>query len=199
MITVLMNLLLFPYQQMVPVIARDILDVGPGLMGVLMSAEGIGALFGAVAIASSGNLKFQGRVYMAGSMLAMTALLLFSFSHWYALSLPLLMVMGLGAAGFGTMQATIVMLVAREEMRGRALGVTSLAIGTMPLGALMIGGVASAVSPTFAIGLNASLGLVLIALVGLLAPSLRQRIVPHEGQQAHAGQLEPRPVSTEGT
>ena len=199
MITVLMNLLLFPYQQMVPVIARDILDVGPGLMGVLMSAEGIGALFGAVAIASSGNLKFQGRVYMAGSMLAMTALLLFSFSHWYALSLPLLMVMGLGAAGFGTMQATIMMLVAREEMRGRALGVTSLAIGTMPLGALMIGGVASAVSPTFAIGLNASLGLVLIALVGLLAPSLRQRIVPHEGQQAHAGQLEPRPVSTEGT
>jgi MFS family permease len=177
-----MNLLLFPYVQMVPVIARDILGVGPGLMGVLLSAEGIGALFGAVVIASAGDLRFQGRVYMSGSLLAMTALLLFSFSHWYALSLPLLMVMGLGAAGFGTMQATIVMLVAREEMRGRALGVVSLAIGTMPLGALMIGGVASAVSPTFAIGLNASVGLVLIALVAVLAPSLRRRIVPHEGQ-----------------
>jgi MFS family permease len=179
--TVVMNLLLFPYMQMVPVIARDVLGVGPGLMGVLIATEGLGAFAGAVVIASLGNISSHGRVYMGGSMLAMVVLLFFSFSRWYLLSIPLMLVMGVGIAGFGTMQAAIVMLVAREEMRGRALGVVSLAIGAGPLGVLMIGAVAVAVSPTFAIGLNAVLGMILLSLVGLLIPSLMRRAL-EQGQ-----------------
>ena len=178
LITVLMNLLLFPYMQMVPVIARDVLGVGPGLMGVLMAADGLGALIGAVLIASAANITHHGRIYVGGSMLALLAMLLFSFSRWYFVSLPVLFVLGLGVAGFGTMQGTIVMLVARHDMRGRALGVISLAIGAGPLGALMVGAIANAVSPTFAIGLNAVLGFVALAAVALLMPSLRRRIAP---------------------
>jgi len=180
LITLLMNLLFYPYMQMGPVIARDVLGVGPGLMGILMSAPGIAALFGAVAIASAGGLRHQGRVYIAGTMLAMTGLLLFSFSTRYAVAFPLMLMLGLGAAGFGTMQATIVMLVARKDMRGRALGVISLAIGSMPLGMLMTGTVASATSPSFAVGLNAAVGLGLVVLVGSLMPSLRRPIVARE-------------------
>ena len=85
------------------------------------------------------------------------------------------------------MQATIIMLVAREDMRGRALGVISLAIGAGPLGALLVGAVANIVSPTFAIGLNASIGIVALTLVVLLMPSLRQRIQPDEQQQTTDG------------
>ena len=75
------------------------------------------------------------------------------------------------------MQATIVMLVARKEMRGRALGVISLAIGSLPLGMLMTGAVASGTSPSFAVGLNAAIGLGLLVMVGSLPPSLMRRIV----------------------
>ncbi len=185
LITVLMNLFLYPYQQMVPIIARDMLNVGPGLMGVLLSAEGIGAMVGAIAIASLGQFRYQGRVYIAGTMLAMVSLLVFSFSRHYGISIALLVVLGLGAAAFGTMQATIVMLAARTEMRGRALGIISLAIGTMPLGSLMIGGIATVTSPNFAIGLTAVLGLGLVATVVLLMPSLRGRIVPDESHAAN--------------
>ena len=39
LITFFMNLLLFPYMQMVPVIARDVLGVGPTLMGLLQAVE----------------------------------------------------------------------------------------------------------------------------------------------------------------
>ena len=180
LITLLMNLFFYPYMQMGPVIARDVLGVGPGLMGILMSAPGIGAIFGAVAIASAGGLRHQGRVYIVGTMLAMTGLLLFSFSTRYAIAFPLMLMLGLGAAGFGTMQATIVMLVARKDMRGRALGVISLAIGSMPLGMLMTGTVASATSPSFAVGLNAAVGLGLVVLVGSLMPSLRRPIIARE-------------------
>ena len=180
LITFLMNLMLFPYMQMVPVIARDVLGVGPGLMGMLMASEGLGALTGAVVIASAGNIRYQGRVYIGGTMLALLALLLFSFSRSYGVSVAILLVLGLGTACFATMQATIVMLLAKDEMRGRVLGVMSLAIGASPLGTLLVGGLASAVSPTFAIGLMSIMGIVSLAVVGLLMPSLRQRISAEE-------------------
>ena len=86
-------------------------------------------------------------MYLIGSTIAIFALLLFSLSRSYELSFGILLVLGLGGAGFGTMQSLIVMLVSREEMRGRALGVISLAIGTGPLGLLMTGAVADWLSP----------------------------------------------------
>lgn len=177
-ITVLMNFLVSPYMQMVPVIVRDVLHEGPAMMGILQGAEGFGALLGAVTIASAVRLNYHGRVFSGGSLLALLALLIFSISRWYILSFPTLLVLGLGMAGFGTMQSTIVMLVAKEEIRGRALGIVSLAIGAGPLGSLFLGAIASAISPVFALRLNALLGLILLALVSLLLPSITDRTQP---------------------
>ena len=183
-VTVFMNLLMFPYMQMVPVIAKDTLHVGPGLMGVLMGASGLGALVGAVLIASLRTITYHGRLYLGGSLVALATLMAFSLSTWYLASLPIMVILGLGTAGFGTMQATITMLVSSEEMRGRALGVMSLAIGAGPLGAVLTGAVASVFGAPFAIGLNAAIGLVLLASIAVLMPSLFAATVPDEGDQA---------------
>jgi MFS family permease len=150
-ITVVMNLLLFTYMPMVPVIARDVLRVDPLLMGGLQAAEGLGALVGAMWIASAVRIRYHGRIFWGGSLIALAALLLFSISRWYVLSFPALLCLGFGTAGFGSMQAVLVMLVAKEDMRGRALGVISLAIGAGPLGSLLVGGMADSVSPVFAL------------------------------------------------
>jgi len=72
----------------------------------------------------------------------------------------------------------LVMLAAPEEMRGRALGVLSLAIGTGPLGSLLIGATASAVHPIFAIRMNALLGIVVLACIMLLMPAFTDRTPP---------------------
>jgi MFS family permease len=182
-VTLNMNLLLFPYMHVVPVIARDVLNVGPGLMGLLQAAAGLGTLAGAVAVASAASIDHHGRLYAGGAMLALLALLGFAASPWYLISVPMLVALGLGVAGFSTMQPTIVMLVSREEMRGTALGVISLAIGVGPLGALLVGGVASATSAPTALGLNAAAGIVLLAVTIALMPSLLGRIVPAGGRQ----------------
>ena len=105
---------------------------------------------------------------------------LFAYSQWYAASMVLLLILGFGTAGFGTMQGTIIMLIAREDMRGRSLGIMTLAIGAGPLGALLTGAVADATSTSFAIGINAVIGLVAVGLIGLLMPSLRQRMTGSE-------------------
>lgn len=184
-VTVLMNLLMFPYQHLVPVISRDILHVGPGPMGVLLAGAGMGAMIGAALVASATSIRYHGRLYIGGSALSFAALLLFAASRWYSLSFPALVLLGLGSAGFSTMQASIVMFVARMDVRGKALGVVSLAIGASPIGALMEGVVADILGPEFALGINAAAGLVCMALVATLLPALRRPMAPDSGA-AHA-------------
>lgn len=174
-ITIIMNFLLFPYMQMVPVLARDVLHVGPTLMGLLQSAEGIGALVGSIVIASIATIRYHGRYFVIGSTIALMALVGFSMSAWYIVSFPLLLLVGMGTACFGTMQSTIVMLSAPDEMRGRALGVISLAIGAGPLGSLVLGAVADAVSPVFAVRTHALLGVILLSLTVLVIPAIMDR------------------------
>ena len=176
LITIIMNFLLFPYGHMIPVIARDELGVGPGLMGLLMSAEGLGALSGGILVASLHRLQHHGRVFAGGSALALFALLWFSLSPWYITSLPLLIILGVGIGGFSTMQSTIVMLVSTEEMRGKALGVITLAIGSGPLGSLMIGAIATSTDALIAIRFNAILGLCTMLIVVLLLPTIHKKI-----------------------
>ena len=182
-ITVLMNLLLFPYMQMVPVISRDTLGVGPGLMGLLMGADGLGAIVGSMTIASVANMKYHGRVYLFGSLIGLVMGFAFAMSSNYGAALVMLILLGLGTAGFGTMQATIVVLAAKDEMRGRALGVISLAIGAGPIGALIIGAIADIASPETAIMILSTIGLVTVGLVGIAMPQLRGQIIRSEPQQ----------------
>ena len=175
LVTVVMNLLLFSYMQMVPVIARDVLDVDASWMGILMAADGCGALLGSMIIASVTRLPHHGRMYMGGALLSLVMVLLFTQSHSYVVSFILLFVVGLGIAVFGTMQSTIVMLAARHGMQGRAFGVITLAVGVGPLGALLIGATASLLGPATAVGVNAIAGILLVATAGLLMPSLLRR------------------------
>lgn len=173
LITIVMNVLFFPYRFLIPVIARDVLGVGPALMGLMDSLSGLGASAGAIAIASSTNMRRHGLVFLGGSALASLCLLFFSFSENYLLSLALLLVSGAGIAGFATMQSTVVMIVSKASMRGKSLGVVSLAIGTSPAGSLIVGALAERVGAPVAITIIATLSLGLLFVIGLLMPSIR--------------------------
>ena len=74
-ITFFMNLLLFPYMQMVSIISKEVLSVGPLLMGILMASDGFGALIGSTALASKSKMEFHGRYYLYGSILSLSGLL----------------------------------------------------------------------------------------------------------------------------
>ena len=176
LITVLANLLMFPYMHMVPVMARDVLGVGPVLMGLLQAAPGMGSFVGAIAIASLPAVSHHGRIMLGGTLTAFAALLVFSQSTVYAFSLPTLLVMGIGVSGFGSMQAAMTMLLAPKEMRGKALGVVSLAIGSGPFGALIVSSVADEYGPALAISAIAIAGMVSVGLVGISMPAIRARI-----------------------
>jgi MFS family permease len=160
---VIMNVLVFPYQQMLPVFARDILQVGPELLGLLVAADGLGALTGALAVATRREMRVQRQIFAGGALMAATLLIGFAFSPWFWLSLPLQFCIGVAESGFGTMQSTIVLLSAPDAARGRIMGILSVCIGVGPLGALWIGFAAGKFGAPIAVATAGALALLLMA------------------------------------
>src|SRR5262249_51228276 len=68
-ITVLMNVLLFPYQHMLAVFSRDVLRAGPEWLGALVAAEGLGSLLGALVIASRRGFVAHRRLFVSAVLI----------------------------------------------------------------------------------------------------------------------------------
>jgi MFS family permease len=176
-VTVLMNTLVFPYQQMLPVFARDVLHVGPAPLGLLVAAQGLGALAASAVIAARGGRVSHVRIFTGSSLAGALLLLAFAWSPSYALSLTLQLAIGATDSGFGTMQSAIVLLAAPERAHGRVMGILSACIGTQPFGSLWIGFLASGIGAPLATGINAALAFVVLVPVAvrLLAASAAAR------------------------
>jgi MFS family permease len=168
-ITVLMNMLLFPYMTLLSVFAENVLHVGPIGLGEMGAMNGIGASLGLLVLSPMRTGRLQARAFAAGSCLACAALALFAFSNWYALTLLLLLVGGLGTSAFGTMQSTIILSRTDPALRGRVMGLLALCIGSAPLGSLLIGVLVETTGPQVAVGASCLVGGCLVTAVALRA------------------------------
>jgi predicted MFS family arabinose efflux permease len=163
LITIVMNTLILPYQQVWSVIARDVLRVGPELLGLLVAADGLGALTGALLIASRRDLRRQRELFVGGSLTAGLLVIAMVLAPWYLLALGFQYLLGIAESCFATMQATLCLLAASERARGRIMGLLVACIGTQPLGALWVGFLASQVGAPIAAASGAAVGLVVMA------------------------------------
>ena len=174
MVTLLMNFLVFPYVPLTPVFARDVFDIGPGLFGLMSGMDGLGAMIGSLILASMGNIRKRGAVFIIGSTILPLGVFLFAISSSYIMAIPMLALTGLGLAGFGTMQRAIPITTADPEMRGRAMGSVALAIGLLPLGMIYVGTLADRFGAPAAVAYNSLACLVLVLVVAVIQPGLRQ-------------------------
>jgi MFS family permease len=173
MITVVMNVWGFSYASMVPVVGKEDLGLSAFPIGILMSSEGLGALLGALAATLISRPAYFSKLYLYGPALFFIAILFFSLSDWYPLSLTILFLGGFGIAGFTTMQATLIFLEAAPEMRGRVMGAVSVSIGTGPLGILHVGALANWLGASNAITIVSIEGLTALIIVALVWPEVR--------------------------
>ena len=178
--TIIFNALAFSVESLFPVVATEHLEVGPELTGVLISAQSFGTLGAALAIGLVPNLRYHGRVFCFGMAIQLATLILFALSPWYPLSFMLLLISGLGAAGFSTMQSTIIMLSSPPEIRGALLGVLGQCIGVAAVGGVIVGFVADYLSAQAAVALSTGLGLSLLIPVILFTPLVKSPITPAE-------------------
>ena len=169
------SILAFPYAMLLPVFARDVLQVGPRGLGWLLSATGAGAMIGGIAVAAWGNRVPRGRLLVIAS-LAFTLLLAgFSLSR----SLPLSMVL-LAGMGFtmilnnATLNALLQGLIP-DDLRGRVMAVyVFMFLGMTPIGSLQAGVLARWWGAPGALLVGAAVLFVILVTVWTRIPELRR-------------------------
>ncbi|HEU5102992.1 MAG TPA: MFS transporter [Roseiflexaceae bacterium] len=175
LITLIMNLWIFPYNSLLPIFAREVLRKGPIELGFLSTGTGLGSFLGLLVLNFLRRRVNVGTLFVVGTAWMCVALAVFALSHLYPLSWAMLLCAGMGMACFGTLQSTIVLLATSDEMRSRVMGILVLAIGGDPLGQLQIGTLAErfGVQATLAGQASAALlalGLIVMFLPGVLRP-----------------------------
>ena len=162
-VTVVYNLFAWPFTSMIPVIGRDRLHLGPEGVGLLGTMDGIGAFVGAMLLALLATPRWYGRAYIGGVICYLITVVIFALVQSPVLAAAALLLTGLGGAGFGTMQATLVYLAAPPEMRSRILGVLTVCIGTGPIGFVWLGWLADRIGAHNATAVTGVLGLLAMA------------------------------------
>jgi MFS family permease len=168
-----------PYTVLMPVMARERLHGAAHTLGFLMAAVGLGALAGAVRLATRRTVLGLGRTIVVMAATFGTTLALFAASRVLWLSLPLLVVVGFSMMTQTAATNTILQTILEERMRGRVMAFYTMAVmGTAPFGALIAGALASRIGAPWTI---AGGGLLCAAAAGRFAmhlPALRRELRP---------------------
>ena len=174
LLTVAMNVFGFPYLNMIPVIGRETLELDALATGSLMSAEAATAFATALVIAAFVRPQHFLRLYVCSGAAFLACVVGFSFTPGYPEAMAVLLVSGIGFAGFAAMQGTLILHSAAPAMRARVMGLMTVAIGAGgPVGTLHVGFMAEHFGAQTAVGIMAAEGLACMALVLLAIPALR--------------------------
>ncbi len=168
-----------PYLLLLPVITDQVFHGGAGMLGILTAASGVGALAGALYLASRNTVLGLGR-WIAVSALAFGAGLIgLGLSRWLALSLALMALTGFGMMVQMAASNTVLQTLSDEDKRGRVMSYYTMAFfGTQPLGSLLSGAVADRIGAPETLMIGGAL-CVLAALAFTRAlPSLRRHAHP---------------------
>ena len=137
-----------PYTVLMPAISTNVLHGGANTLGFLMTASGVGALAGALYLASRRSVLGLGRAMAVASTTFGAGLVAFSLSRTLWLSLLLLPFVGAGMMITMAATNTIIQTVVREELRGRVMAFYTMAfLGTAPVGSLIAGVAADRIGP----------------------------------------------------
>lgn len=133
-----------PYTVLMPVFAREILKGGAHTLGFLVGAIGVGALSGALYLASRKTVRGLGKVIAIAAISFGSSLIIFSFSHNLIFSLAMLLATGMSMMVSMASCNTILQTIVDDKMRGRVMSYYTMAfMGMTPFGSLIYGGLAS--------------------------------------------------------
>ena len=162
-----------PYMMLLPIITEDILHVGSRGMGILLSVSGLGAIGGSLLLASLPD-RWRGAMLLGTSFILGAALLAFSFSAVWSLSLAAIVFVGIGQAGRITLAGALLQSYVEDDYRGRVMSVYMMEFGLTGLSVMVAGMLSDSIGIQWSIGSMAIMLMVLCIAVGLLVPKLRK-------------------------
>ena len=158
---------------LLPAFNSDVFDGGPDMLGLLMTAMGVGAICGSLTLAKLGNLMNKGYWVLVTGSLWGFAVAVFAFTTWFYLSMLVIAVVGFVSSVNMSMNRSLVQLQVEQHMRGRIMSIDMMSHGLMPLGILPIGYLAEVVSVEAGLAVSGTILFATTIILGLLMPKIR--------------------------
>jgi len=168
------SLTAMPYAVLMPIFADRVLGGGSAALGLLMGASGVGALSGALTLASRRGIAGLGRWVAISAAGFGIALVLFSLSRWLWLSVAILVPAGFFMINQMASSNTLIQSVVPDRFRGRVMALyTMMFMGMAPFGALGAGAAAERWGAPATVAAGGALALAAALVFARRIPSLR--------------------------
>jgi len=146
------------YAVFLPIYAHDILSGGARMLGLLMSAAGVGAVLGALQFAARTHYRGLARWIAATSTTCAVCLIIFSQARFFWLCIVVLFVVGFAATSQMAATNTLIQNRVPDELRSRVMAVyATMFMGVQPIGALIAGGMAKRIGAPYTLTVFGSL------------------------------------------
>jgi MFS family permease len=179
MLVAVVNMAAMPLMVLMPVFAKTVLHGGPDTLGLLTASTGLGALMGALVIASRKSVLGLGRQIAWASGIFGLSLIAFSFSGVLWLSMLLLVMSGFGVMMETAASNTILQTIVDDDKRGRVMSFYAMSfLGAAPLGSLVEGSLASRIGVAHVVQLAGAMCIVGSLVFTLRLPAMRKIIRP---------------------
>jgi predicted MFS family arabinose efflux permease len=155
------SLLLFPFLTFVPFFVKNSLHAGARGLGLIMAFSGIGAFMAAATIAFVGRVRYRGPVVVFSGVFVMVAVIVFCYSHSFALSAAMSLCEGYGLTITASTMNLALQQLTSDAMRGRVMSIYATSfMGLPPVGCLLAGELSRHMPTTHAIAAMSALALV---------------------------------------
>lgn len=172
-VVVFASLFMIPFSTLLPVFARDLLNVGAQGQGLLLTAMGIGALCSSLLIASVGDRLPRGILMLGGVALYGVLVVVFAASSWFSLSMALMAVIGLCHVSSHALVQTVIQAYSPREYRGRAMALFHMTQVLLLLGGMLIGALSALMGAPWAAAAMSIVGTLCMIALYVLVPAVR--------------------------
>lgn len=162
-----------PVQTLMPVFAERVFQAGPGGLGALTAATGIGAFAGSLVVAALSKSPRPATLQLAAGIGFGLTLAGFAFSPTLHVGIAFLIALGFLSAAFMAINNTLVMSNTAPNLYGRVMSIYMLSFATMPLGALPLAWLADRAGAPIAVALSGLLLVITVVAIALIHPPAR--------------------------
>lgn len=161
------------YLSFMPIFS-DLLGADAFGYGILTGVGGIGALAGALVLASTGDFRNKGATVLLAAFVMGVLTIVFAWQRLFPVAIILLILIGAAGSSFYAINNTILQMNSDERMRGRVMSVYSMISGLQPLALLPIGALAEVAGAPLSVTLSGAIIVVFMVFIWFYKPLYRQ-------------------------
>ena len=159
---------------LLPVWAREALNVNSSDLGILMTMMGVGALIGTLGLAGVRKFSRRGVLLLGLGVMWGIALVGLANSMIFPVAMPFLLIVGLISSVYMSLNMTLTQVSSAPEMRGRVMSIMMMTFGLMPIGALPFGTIAEYIGTANSLTISGALLSLLILAFAFVYPAFKR-------------------------